>query len=86
MFFEEAKINSLLQPYNIEGNFVRNVLIISCMCIYFLGLIVTLFVFFQRKMYWIEAIVIANIMPGLRHLFLLFSGMPDYKMIAKELY
>ena len=56
-------MNSLLQPYNIDGNFVRNVLIISCMCIYFLRLLFTLFIFFQRKMYWIEAIVIANIMP-----------------------
>ena len=36
MFFEEAKMNSLVQPYNIDGNFVRNVLIISCMCIFFL--------------------------------------------------
>ena len=63
MFFEEAKMNSLLQPFNIDGNFIRNVLIISCMCIYFLRLLFTLFIFFQRKMYWIEAIVIANIMP-----------------------
>jgi len=33
------------------------------MSIYFLRLLFTLFVFFQRKLYWGEAIVIANIMP-----------------------
>ena len=63
MFFEESEMNPLFRPYKNTGNFVRNVLIISCMCIYFLRLLITLFVFYQRKMYWIEAIVIANIMP-----------------------
>jgi|GEM_PF-5010095 len=33
------------------------------MIIHFLRLLVTLFFFFQRKMYWMEAIIIANIMP-----------------------
>jgi protein-S-isoprenylcysteine O-methyltransferase Ste14 len=33
------------------------------MTIYLFRLLFTLFVFFQRKMYWGEAIVIANIMP-----------------------
>ncbi len=63
MFFEESEIYPLFKPYNINGNFVRNVLIISCMTIYFLRLSVTLLFFFQRKMYWVEAIIIANIMP-----------------------
>jgi steroid 5-alpha reductase family enzyme len=63
MFFEESEMATLLKAYKINGNFVRNILVISCLCIYFLRLLITLFVFFQRKMYWIEAIVIANIMP-----------------------
>jgi protein-S-isoprenylcysteine O-methyltransferase Ste14 len=63
MFFDESEMNSIFRPYKINGDFVRNVLIISCMIIYFLRLLVTLLFFFQRKMYWIEAIVIANIMP-----------------------
>lgn len=63
MFFEESEMNPLFKPYNINGNFVRNVLIISCMIIYFLRLLITLLFFFQRKMYWLEAIIIANIMP-----------------------
>ena len=63
MFCEESEMNPLFKPYNINGDFVRNVLMISCMTIYFLRLLVTLLFFFQRKMYWIEAIIIANIMP-----------------------
>jgi len=63
MFFEESEIVPILKPYKINGNVVRNVLIISCMWIYFLRLVISLFVFFQRKMYWVEAIIIANIMP-----------------------
>ena len=63
MFCEVSEMSPLFKPYNSNGNFVRNVLIISCMIIYFLRLSVTLLFFFQRKMYWIEAIIIANIMP-----------------------
>ena len=63
MFFDESEMNSIFRPYKINGDFVRNVLIISCMIIYFLRLLVTLLFFFQRKMYWMEAIIIANIMP-----------------------
>ena len=63
MFFEESEMTDLLQAYKIKGNFVRKILVLSCFCIYFLRLLITLFVFFQRKMYWLEAIVIANIMP-----------------------
>ena len=53
----------LLKPYKVNGDPLRNILILSCMSIYFLRLLFTLFVFFQRKLYWGEAIVIANIMP-----------------------
>ena len=63
MYFEESEIIPLLQAYKINGNYVRNILVISCFYIYFLRLLITLFVFFQRKMYWVEALVIANIMP-----------------------
>ena len=63
MFIDESNIWPVLKPYKINGNFVRNFLILSCMIIYFLRLLITLFVFFQRKMYWGEAIIIANIMP-----------------------
>ena len=63
MFTGDDRIWSPFGPYKINGNYVRNILVLSCMIIYFIRLLCTLFVFFQRKMYWGEAIVIANIMP-----------------------
>ena len=63
MFTSADKILPLFKPYKVNGDLVRNILILSCMSIYFLRLLFTLFFFFQRKMYWGEAIVIANIMP-----------------------
>lgn len=63
MFFEASEMIVWLQPYKIKGNFTRNILILSGFVIYFMRLLITMFVFFQRKMYWIEAVIIANIMP-----------------------
>ena len=63
MFTSADNILPLFKPYKVNGDPVRNILILSCMSIYFLRLLVTLFVFFQRKLYWGEAFVIANIMP-----------------------
>ena len=63
MFTSADKILPLFKPYKVKGDLVRNILILSCMGIYFFRLLFTLFIFFQRKMYWGEAIVIANIMP-----------------------
>jgi len=63
MFTSADKILPLFKPYKVNGDLVRNILILSCMGIYFFRILFTMFVFFQRKMYWIEAIVIANIMP-----------------------
>jgi protein-S-isoprenylcysteine O-methyltransferase Ste14 len=63
MFTSADKILPIFKPYKVNGDLVRNILIISCMGIYFFRFLFTLFIFFQRKMYWGEAIVIANIMP-----------------------
>ncbi len=63
MFTSADNLSPLLEPYKVNGDPVRNILILACMSIYFLRLLCTLFVFFQRKLYWGEAIVIANIMP-----------------------
>jgi protein-S-isoprenylcysteine O-methyltransferase Ste14 len=63
MFTSADKILPLFKPYKVNGDLVRNILILSCMGIYFFRLLFTLFIFFQRKLYWGEAIVIANIMP-----------------------
>ena len=63
MFTGADKILPLFKPYKVNGDLVRNILILTCMSIYFFRLLFTLFIFFQRKLYWGEAIVIANIMP-----------------------
>ena len=63
MFTETPDMIGWLKPYKIKGDFFRNILILSCFIIYCLRLSGTLFIFFQRKMYWIEAIIIANLMP-----------------------
>lgn len=63
MFTSADNLLLLFKPYKVTGDSVRNILILSCMSIYFLRFLFTLFVFFQRKLYWIEALLIANIMP-----------------------
>ncbi len=63
MFTSADNILPLFKPYKVNGDPVRNILILSCMSIYFLRFLFTLFVFFQRKLYWGEAFLIANIMP-----------------------
>jgi len=63
MFADADKLLPLFKPYKVNGDPVRNFLVLACMSIYFLRLLATLFVFFQRKLYWGEAIVVANIMP-----------------------
>ena len=63
MFLEEPEMITLFKPYKNNVNFVRNILVISCIVIYLLRLLFTLFVFFQRKLYWLEALIIVNIMP-----------------------
>lgn len=86
MFFEESEMNSILRTYKIDGNLVRSILIISCICIYFLRLLITLFVFFQRKMYWIEAILIANIMPWILPYIVYASGRSSKPIGAIEVF
>jgi len=74
MFLEASDLWSFLKPYKIEGDLLRNILVLTCMIIYFLRLLITLFVFFQRKLYWIEALFIANIMPWVFPYFAYSSG------------
>ena len=62
MFSREVEIFGL-QAYKTNGDLMRRILILACFIIYFLRLLMTLFVFFRRKMYWIEAIIIANLLP-----------------------
>ncbi len=62
-FITEKELITWLQPYKITGGLYRNAILLSCFVVYFIRLSFTLFIFFQRKMHWVEAIVITNIMP-----------------------
>jgi protein-S-isoprenylcysteine O-methyltransferase Ste14 len=63
MFVETQDMIDWFVPYNIDGDLIRIILLLACFVIYFIRLMGTLFIFFQRKMYWGEAIIIANLMP-----------------------
>ena len=63
MFFEKESLISVLQPYKTDGNLCRNLLLLFSFILYFLRLIFTLFVLYQRKMYWFEAVIIMNLIP-----------------------
>lgn len=62
MFLESGELVSILKPYQAVGDFHRRILLMFCFTVYLLRLIIT-FKFYQRKMFWAEALVIANIMP-----------------------
>lgn len=86
MFFEEYEMIAWLQPYKIKGNFTRNILILSGFAIYLMRLMFTMFVFFQRKMYWIEAVIIANIMPWIFPYIAFASGRNSQPIGAVEVF
>ena len=53
---------SWLQPYQADGIFFRQVVLISCLVVYILRLFFTIFVFLKRKFVWNEAIVVSALM------------------------
>ncbi len=62
-FVTEKELITWLQPYKISGDLYRNAILLSCFVVYFIRLLFTTFIFFRRKMHWVEAIVITSIMP-----------------------
>ncbi len=51
------------RPPHRLGDPARRLILMICFCTTLLRLLATLFVFYRRKMFWVEAILIANIMP-----------------------
>lgn len=51
-----------LKPYAINGDFSRQVILMSCLVIYILRLLITVFVFLKRKMTWSETLIISGLM------------------------
>jgi protein-S-isoprenylcysteine O-methyltransferase Ste14 len=62
VFNNSEDVISFLRPYAVEGNFTRQVILISSLLLYITRLFLTTFVFLKRKMGWIEAIIIAVLM------------------------
>ena len=85
MFLEESELWPFLKPYKIQGDPVRNLIILLGMIVYLLRLLVTLFVFFRRKLYWGEALVIANIMPWIFPYVAYMSGEKDTAVGSMEI-
>ena len=62
MFADFATSNIWLKQYQLSGDFVRRVLIASCLIIYFVRLQVTVWVFQKRMWTWLETITITVLM------------------------
>jgi len=86
MFAESPGMIDWLRPYKAGGDFLRNILILSCFIIYFLRVLGSIFIFFRRKMYWIEAILIANIMPWIFPYVIWAGGKNDQPIGLMELF
>ena len=63
LMFAEVKYNSQWAHYQIKGDFVRRIILLSCSIFYLLRLVFTIFVFLKRKMTWLEAMLISILMP-----------------------
>jgi protein-S-isoprenylcysteine O-methyltransferase Ste14 len=50
-------------PYRGNGDLVRDSMVMACLVIYLVRVMVSLFMFFRRILYWREALFIANVMP-----------------------
>ncbi len=68
MFIDKASLPLFLEPYAINGIFLRHILLMFCLLFYVLRLAVTVFVFLKRKMLWIEMLLVTTLMS-----FVLFS-------------
>mgnify|MGYP001245360690 CR=1 FL=1 len=63
LFGNRLGIGLWQNPYRGNGDALRDAMLMACLVIYVSRVMVTLFVFFRRVMYWREALLIANVMP-----------------------
>jgi steroid 5-alpha reductase family enzyme len=63
MFADPEYSDAWLKQYQISGDLLRRVLIAVCLIIYFLRLLITVWIFQQRKWVWLETIIISIVMP-----------------------
>jgi len=74
MFADGATSNTWLMQYQLSGDFVRRLLIASCLIIYFVRLQVTVWVFQKRKWTWLETITITVLMSFVLYAFARAGG------------
>jgi steroid 5-alpha reductase family enzyme len=61
-FVNVNEMISWLQPHKADGNYIRQLILISCVLFYLFRLIITTFVFLKRKFVWTEALVVSGLM------------------------
>jgi len=74
MFADYATSNIGLKQYQLDGDPVRRILIASCLIIYFVRLLVTVWVFQKRKWTWLETITITILMSFVLYAFANVGG------------
>ena len=74
MFIENLPAFACLKAYQISGDFLRRILIITCLIIYFLRLQITVWVFQKRTWTWLETITISIVMPFALYFFAKVGG------------
>ena len=62
MFTDEGNLVPFLEPYAINGNFARQVILMVFCWFYVFRLLVTNFVFLKRKMAWSEMLLVSGLM------------------------
>ena len=74
MFIELATSNTWLKAYQLNGDFLRQILVASCLIIYFVRLQVTVWLFQKRKWTWLETIIISILMSFVLYSFASVGG------------
>jgi len=62
MFVDEGNLIPFLKPYAINGNYLRQVILMFFLLFYVLRLFITVFVFLKRKMAWSEMLLVTGLM------------------------
>jgi len=74
MFADFAASNTWVKQYQLSGDFVRRILIASCLIIYLVRLQVTIWIFQKRKWTWLETITITVLMSFVIYTFAKVGG------------
>ena len=85
MFIEFATSIKWLKTYQLTGDFLRQIIIASCLIIYFVRLQVTVWLFQKRKWTWLETIIISSLMSFVLYSFASVGGNNKQALGAVEM-